>query len=49
MVPNDMTPGRYDVSVKLLRIPNQPVYRLRDLLFDDDLYQGIRITDITIH
>jgi hypothetical protein len=32
----------------MLRIANQPNHELRDYFYDDDVYQGVRIGEITI-
>ena len=47
-VPSDMAPGSYRVSVTLLVVANQPNYRVHDLLFDDDVYQGLAIGQVTV-
>jgi hypothetical protein len=47
-LPGDLAPGRYRVQAKMLRIANQPNQELRDYFFDDDIYQGARIGEITI-
>jgi hypothetical protein len=47
-IPTDLAPGRYRVQAKMLRIANQPNHELRDFLYDDDIYQGVRIGEITI-
>jgi hypothetical protein len=47
-LPTDLAPGRYRVQAKMLRIANQPNHELRDYFFDDDIYQGVRIGEITI-
>ena len=47
-LPTDLAPGRYRVQAKMLRIANQPNQELRDYFYDDDVYQGVRIGEITI-
>jgi len=47
-LPTDLAPGRYRVQAKMLRIANQPNHELRDYFFDDDIYQGVRVGEITI-
>ena len=47
-IPDDVAPGDYRVMVKLMAVPNQTNYALRDFFFDDDIYQGVEITRITI-
>lgn len=47
-LPTDLAPGRYRVQAKMLRVANQPNHELRDLFYDDDIYQGVRIGEITI-
>jgi hypothetical protein len=47
-LPTDLAPGRYRVQAKLLRIANQPNQELRDYFYDDDVYQGVPIGEITI-
>lgn len=47
-VPTDLVTGDYRVSVKLLKIEHQPTYRFLDLFSDNDIYQGIAITRVTI-
>jgi hypothetical protein len=48
VIPTDVVPGEYSISVKLLAVANHPNYRLRDLFFDDDVYQGIPVGRISI-
>ncbi|MEE9270364.1 MAG: hypothetical protein V3V49_08880 [Candidatus Krumholzibacteria bacterium] len=48
VIPTDVAPGQYAISVKLLAVANHPNYRLRDLFFDDDVYQGIPVGRISI-
>jgi hypothetical protein len=47
-VPTDIAPGRYRVEAKLLRIANQPNQELRDYFYDDDIYQGVQVGEVTI-
>ncbi|HKW15048.1 MAG TPA: hypothetical protein VJS69_11230 [Candidatus Krumholzibacteria bacterium] len=47
-LPTDLAPGRYRVEAKMLRIANQPNHELRDYFYDDDVYQGVRIGEVTI-
>jgi hypothetical protein len=47
-LPTDLAPGRYRVQAKMLLIANQPNHELRDYFYDDDVYQGVRIGEITI-
>ena len=47
-VPLDLTPGRYRIEAKMLRVANQPNHRLRDFLYDDDSYRGVRIGEVTV-
>jgi hypothetical protein len=47
-LPTDLAPGRYRVQAKMLRIANQPNHELRDYFYDDDVYQGVRIGEITV-
>ncbi|NIM20014.1 MAG: hypothetical protein GTO51_07155 [Candidatus Latescibacteria bacterium] len=47
-VPGDITPGSYTVSVKLHALAAKPNYYLRDIFFDDDIYQGVAIGSVTI-
>ncbi len=47
-IPSDVAPGEYTISVKLLALTAMPCYRLRDLFYDDDTYQGVPISPITI-
>jgi hypothetical protein len=47
-LPTDLAPGRYRVEAKLLRIANHPNHQLRDFFYDDDIYQGVRIGEITV-
>lgn len=47
-IPSNAAPGEYDVYVKLLEMKHQPTHRLRDYFFDDDSYQGVHATRITI-
>ena len=47
-IPLNAAPGEYDIHVKLLEMKHQPTHWLRDYFFDDDSYQGVRATRITI-
>ena len=47
-IPKYLVPGRYAISVKLFAEVHQPNYRVRDFLYDDDAYQGIRVLEISI-
>jgi hypothetical protein len=47
-VPTDLVPGRYAISVKLFEEIHQPNLRVRDFLYDDDMYQGIQVSEIVI-
>jgi hypothetical protein len=47
-VPSDVGPGRYRVQAKMLRVANQPNHQLRDYFFDDDIYSGVEIGEVTI-
>jgi hypothetical protein len=47
-VPEDLIPGPYVISVKLFVEIHQPNYRIRDFLYDDDMYQGIPVANIVI-
>jgi hypothetical protein len=47
-LPTDLAGGRYRVQAKMLRIANQPNHEFRDFFYDDDIYQGVRIGEITI-
>ena len=47
-IPEDAAPGRYTVRAILLTQLSGPNIRLRDLLFDDDLYQGVPIGEILV-
>jgi hypothetical protein len=47
-LPADLAPGRYHVQAKMLRVANQPNHDMRDFFFDDDVYQGVHIGEITI-
>jgi hypothetical protein len=47
-LPTDLAPGRYRVQAKMLRIANQPNQELRDYFFDDDIYQGVRVGEVTV-
>jgi hypothetical protein len=48
VVPEDAAPGRYDVSVRLLRQPHYPNYRLSDYFFEDDYYAGARVSTLDV-
>jgi hypothetical protein len=47
-IPGDAAPGRYTVRAILLVQLSGPNIQLRDLFFDDDLYQGVPIGEIFI-
>lgn len=47
-VPRDLIPGRYTVSVKLFEEIHQPNTGIRDYLYDNDVYQGIAVSEIVI-
>lgn len=48
VLPADMAPGEYTVTVKMTRLPHYPNTRLRDYLSDDDLYAGPSVGTIEI-
>jgi hypothetical protein len=43
VVPHDVAPGDYTVKVAMTRQPHYPNLRLRDLLSDDDLLDGLEV------
>lgn len=47
-VPADVAEGRYTVRAKLLTTSTSPNYRLRDFFYDDDVYHGVEIGEITV-
>jgi hypothetical protein len=47
-IPKEIVPGVYTVSVKLNTLKHKPNYWLRDLFYDDDLYQGIPICTLEV-
>ncbi|MDH3198254.1 MAG: hypothetical protein OEO21_08440, partial [Candidatus Krumholzibacteria bacterium] len=47
-VPRYMAAGRYTVRVKMITVANAPNQRLRDYFFDDDVYEGVPVGEITI-
>ncbi|HET6348078.1 MAG TPA: hypothetical protein VFH88_03250 [Candidatus Krumholzibacteria bacterium] len=47
-LPTDMAPGRYRVEAKMLRVANQPNHELRDYFFDDDIFEGVTVGEVTI-
>ena len=47
-LPANLVPGEYTVFVKLHSTVYAPTYRLRDMLYDDDIYQGVEIGTISI-
>ena len=47
-LPQNMVPGRYNVFVKFILEANKPNVHVRDLFYDDDSYQGVRVGGITI-
>jgi hypothetical protein len=48
IVPGDIAPGRYTISVKLDNAPHVSNLRLKDLLSDDDFYDGPDLMTIEI-
>lgn len=46
-IPAYAAAGRYEVRAKLITGSTGPNYRLRDFLYDDDIYQGAVIGEIT--
>jgi hypothetical protein len=47
-IPSDVSPGRYDVKIKMLEMPFSPNYRFMDFLSDDDSYNGVTVGTIEI-
>ena len=47
-IPAGMAPGEYTVSAKLLGLPPKPNYRVRDFLYDDDIYQGVPVGRVVL-
>jgi hypothetical protein len=47
-VPANAAEGRYAVRAKLLTTSTWPNYQLRDFLYDDDVYHGVEIGEITV-
>ena len=47
-IPADAAPGAYTVTAILLTRSTMPNVRLRDLLYDDDIYRGVEIGGVTI-
>jgi hypothetical protein len=47
-VPDDVAAGRYEVRAKMMTRTTSPNHRLRDFLYDDDVYHGVSIGEITI-
>ncbi len=47
-LPTDLAPGRYRIEAKMLHVANMPNHELRDYFYDDDIYQGVRIGEVTI-
>ena len=47
-IPEDIEPGYYDVSVKLVHSVKTPNYHIKDLLRDDDIYSGEVVARIRI-
>ena len=48
-LPESLAPGEYGVFVKLHSTVYAPTYRLRDIFYDDDIYQGVEIGSISVH
>jgi len=47
-VPRDLAPGRYTVRAKLLASAHARNHRLRDFFYDDDVYNGVVVGEITV-
>jgi hypothetical protein len=47
-IPRNVAEGRYTVRAKLITSTTSPNYRLRDYLFDDDVYHGVEIGQINV-
>ena len=47
-IPPDLAPGRYTVRVKLLASAHARNHQLRDFFFDDDVYHGVPVGEITV-
>jgi hypothetical protein len=47
-IPRDVEAGRYTVRAKLLTRATLPNHRFRDFLYDDDVYHGVEIGEITV-
>jgi hypothetical protein len=43
-----LRPGRYRVTIGVNRIPEMPNARLRDYLYNEDLFSGVAIDTITV-
>jgi hypothetical protein len=48
VLPADMAPGPYALSVRMVRAPHYPNTRLSDYLSDDDQYAGPKVASIEI-
>ena len=48
VVPRDVAAGDYDVRVSMVRQPHYPNLRLRDLMSDDDLLNGLAVSRLRI-
>jgi len=48
IIPTDIVPGEYTISVKMMKIVKTPNYNLRDLLSDDDVFSGEIISRVRI-
>jgi hypothetical protein len=46
-IPAYAAAGRYEVRARLITGSTAPNYRIRDFLYDDDIYQGVVIGEIT--
>lgn len=47
-IPADIAPGRYRVEARLLTRAHVPNHRLRDFFYDDDIYSGVSVGEVTI-
>ncbi len=48
LIPKDIAPGKYTISVKMHHAPHVPNYDLRDFITDSDIYDGPDIMNILI-
>jgi hypothetical protein len=48
VVPRDVSRGRYDIRINLLSVPFSPNYWIKDLVSDNDIYEGAKVGTVIV-